>query len=253
VTPCEEITADAVGLAALPADAPERARAEAHARTCAACARALADAARVLAALDAALPLPAPSAAALRLAAQPILAELDRRGARVAAVVGAAAAAWALPLALARRPVAGGRGLLVSAALAALAALATAVSVTAGGVAVVVFPVLSTAASLMAGQGGELRAGLGVHCALTELAAAVGAGAVALLVTRRAAGARSSTLIAAAGGGALAAQAALHETCLASTDLPHLMGFHTGPVVLALLLALAVTRVLAPIKPAFRP
>jgi hypothetical protein len=245
---CAQIAADAVGLLSLPADAPERREAEAHAETCADCTEALAQARRVLQALDAAAPLPAPSPEALRRAAAPILRELTggaptgSKVRRAAAAAGAAIAAWALPLALSRRPVVGGRPLGASLALAALAALATAATVSLGGLAAAAFPLLSAAFSLLVGRGDGLHAAVGVHCALTELGVAAGAAGVAWLVAGRPAPAagRAPLLVAAVGGGALAAQAALHETCPASTDLPHVLAFHSGPVLLATLLAVAL-------------
>ncbi|HVU52886.1 MAG TPA: hypothetical protein VHL80_19525, partial [Polyangia bacterium] len=76
--PCDEIAADALALVALPDGAPERARADEHARTCADCTRALAEARQLLGLLDAALAqLPPPSPAALARASAPVLAELE--------------------------------------------------------------------------------------------------------------------------------------------------------------------------------
>jgi hypothetical protein len=249
-SPCDEIAADAVGLAALPVGASERTRAEAHAATCAACARSLADAHRLLAMLGAA-ELPAPSAAALKNASAAILADWDvlpapasvparaARGRLEATIAAAVLAAWALPLALARRPVAGGRGLAASFGLAALAAIASAATISLGGVAAVAFPVISAAASLLSGSGSALAAGPGLHCAFIEGLMAFGAAGVAWgasrLLARRAPSV--ALLSAAMGGGALAGHAALNETCGAATELPHALVFHTGPVALAVALA----------------
>jgi len=247
---CDEIAADAAAWEAMPADAPERVRAEAHAATCPTCARALAEGRRLLELLDAAA-LPAPSAAALRNASASILAELDaatpaRAGAgRLAGAVAATVVAmWAVPLALSRRPIAGGRELAASLGLALLAAVASAATITLGGAVAVAFPVISAAASLLAGSGYELAAGPGLHCALIEGLVAAGAGlatwGVARALGRRALDA--PVWVAALGGGALAGHAALHETCAAATQVPHTLVFHTGPVLLAVALAFAVTK-----------
>jgi hypothetical protein len=254
---CERIAADAAGLMALPPEAPERREAEAHARTCAACAQALAEAARIFAALDAVPPPAPPSAEALARAAAPILADLGGgqrdRGviARLAAAVGSAAvASWALPLALTRRPLTGGQTWWGSVALAAVAALAAATTVTTGGVLAGVFPIASACAAIVAGVGGAsdaLAPAAGAHCALLELATAAAAVALGLGLARllRAPARGTGTLVAAAGGGALAGQAALHETCAAASSLPHLLVFHTGAVLLALVLALLAAARLA--------
>jgi hypothetical protein len=270
---CDEITADATSLMALLPDAPERVRAEIHARTCPACAMALAEGRRLLAMIEAA-PLPAPSAEALRRASAAILSELMATspagpatasasrapsGGRLAAAVAAAVmAVWALPLALSRRPLSTGRDLAVSAGLAALAAVTSATTVTLGGLAAAAFPVLSAVAALLAGTGRALAAGPGLHCALIETLTAVGAGAAAYgaarLLGRRAQG--TTLLVAAAGGGALAGHAALHEICAAATELPHLLVFHTGPVALLVGLALALTaaaRRAAEVRESFHP
>ena len=79
-----------------------------------------------------------------------------------------------------------------------------------------------------------------MHCALTEALTAAGVG-VAALVTARALGRRAldkQVLLAALGGGALAGHAALQIGCSAAHQLPHVLVFHTGPVALAVGLAL---------------
>ena len=256
-TPCEEIAADAMGLMALPADAPERARAEEHATTCAACARALGEARQLLAMLDGAT-APAPSAGALARAAAPVLAELDAAHAGVgvgrlaAAVAAAVLAAWALPLALARGPIASGSPFALSLGLAALAAVASVATVRWGGRVALVFPALSAATALLVATGGALEPAAGVHCAFIEAMTAGGVGAVAWLAARALAarGLASTALkppvvVAAVGGGALAGHAALHLACAGATELPHVLVFHTGPVVLAVGLALVSTAAVA--------
>jgi hypothetical protein len=251
--PCDEIAADAVGLAALPEDAPERVRAEEHARTCADCARALAEGRRLLADLDGAMgAMPGPSPAALARAAAPVLAEIDARAsaaasragaARLAAAVAAAVVgAWALPLALTRAPIVAGAPFGLSLALAALAAVASVATVRWGGAGAAAFPILSALTALLVGTGRTLEAHAGLHCASVEAMTAAGAGAAAWLAARGLARAapRADAVVAAVGGGALAGHAALHLACPAAFELPHVLVFHTGPVALAVGLALLV-------------
>jgi hypothetical protein len=251
-TPCDEITADALGLAALPADAPERLRAEAHAQTCAACARAIVEGRRLLALLDATI-LPAPSPAALARASATVLAELDAQhdaagvhlgaGRLAAAVAAAVVAAWALPLALARGPIATGSPFALSLGLAALAAVASAATIRWGGRVAAAFPVLSAVTALLASTGRGLDAGDGLHCAFVEAMTAAGVGAAAWLAARALArtAPRPEVVVAAVGGGALAGHAALHLACAGASELPHVLVFHTAPVALAVGLALLVT------------
>jgi len=68
MTSGKHIATDALALAALPATSLQRQAAEAHARTCPDCARALRQGERVLEMLDAGLDVPAPSLAVLRRA-----------------------------------------------------------------------------------------------------------------------------------------------------------------------------------------
>jgi hypothetical protein len=242
VTPCDQIGADAVGLAALPADAPERVSAAAHARTCAACARALEDGGRLLALLGQAT-VPGPSATALARASAPILSELDAPRAvagKLAAVVTAAVlATWALPLALMRAPL-GGRALAFSIALAAVAAVSTALTIAVSKRDGLLFFAASLAMALVTGSGATLGPAVGLHCAAIEAMTAAAAG-VAAWVATRALGQRAldgRVLLGALGGGALAGHAALDVGCGMSSALPHVLVFHTGPVVLALGVAL---------------
>jgi hypothetical protein len=252
-SPCAEIAADAVGLEALPADAPERVRAEAHALTCAACARSLAEGRHLLALLDS-TSLPAPSPAALERASAAVLAELDaeRVGAQAAkagagrlasAVAAAVVAAWAVPLALARAPIGIGSPFALSLGLAALAAVASAATVRWGGRVAAAFPALAAVTALLSSSGRGLDAAGGLHCTFIEVLTAVGVGGGAWLATRGFArrAPRPEVVVAAVGGGALAGHAALHLACAASSELPHVLVFHTAPVALAVGLALLLT------------
>jgi hypothetical protein len=250
--PCDEIAADAMGLFALPADAPERTRAEAHAAGCADCARALAEGRRLWAMLDAAM-LPAPSPAALARASAAVLAEADKETSMRAflSVFAAVVAAWAIPLALMRAPIVAGTPLSASLGIMLLAATASIATVVWSRGAALAFPALSAITALAAGRGSALAPVVGVHCAAIEAMTAAAAGAGAWYLARALARARHdraleprprlvSLEVAAVGGGALAGHAALHLGCSASSELPHLLVFHTGPVVLAVGLALAL-------------
>ena len=134
-----------------------------------------------------------------------------------------------------------------------VAAVASAATITLGGAVAVAFPVVSAAAALLAGSGYALAAGPGLHCALIEGLTAAGAG-LATWAAARAFGRRSvdpALYAAALGGGALAGHAALHETCAAAAQVPHVLVFHTGPVLLAVGLAFALAGSLKrPVPPA---
>jgi hypothetical protein len=260
---CDEIAADAAGLMSLPAQAPERARAEEHARGCADCTRALAEGRELLSLIEA-KPLPAPSGAALARASAAVLAEAEReeqtRGAL--AVFAAVVACWAIPLALMRKPLVpltGNDSFGLSFSLMLLAIVASVATVAWSRRAAVLFPVLSAIAALVAGRGGALAPVVGAHCAAIEVMTAVGAGAAAWLLARglsRARGDRTlmpsprpaTRQLAAVGGGALAGHAALALGCSAAAELPHGLVFHTGPVVLAIALAFVIARRPAAVK-----
>jgi hypothetical protein len=244
---CDEIRADAAGLMALPAGAPERERAEAHARTCAGCAGALADGRRLLALIEAA-PLPAPSPAALQRASAAILADFDGAPRFAAIVVGIVLAAWAVPLALTRAPIALGMDLGVSLMLVALAAVSASLVITKAGRGGGLFVLASALLGLWPSEGMmALEIPVGAHCALIEGLTAVGTG-LAAFIAARALG-RSAfdkpVLLAGLGGGALAGHAALQIACTANHHLSHAAVFHTGPVALAVGLALLLARTAA--------
>jgi hypothetical protein len=242
MTQCERLRSDAPGLAALPADHPERAAAAAHARSCEGCARALREAERLQAMLAALEPGPLPSGALARAAAA-IEEELVReRRRRSVWGAGAAAAVAGALVALARHreggvldwAVAAGLG-VVAVALAALASRRPRL-VIGGAVAAVL------AGAAVTGVG-SLEALAGLECLATELfggAAIVWAGWLALRrsATRPARGA----VAAAAGAGALAGAAALQLTCGAHGAAPHFLAFHAGGVLLAIVAAAALWR-----------
>jgi hypothetical protein len=237
---CDQLRADAAGLMSLPGGAPERERAEAHARTCAGCASALADGRRLLALIEA-TPLPAPSAAALQRASAAILADFDGAPRFAAIVVAIVLAAWAVPLALIRAPLTMGLDLGVSLMLVAFAAVSASLVITKAGRGGFVFVLASALLGLWPSEGMmALEVPVGAHCALIEGLTAVGTGLAAFLAAR--ALGRSAfdkpVLLAGLGGGALAGHAALQIGCSASHSLSHAAVFHTAPVALAVGLAL---------------
>jgi hypothetical protein len=237
---CDELRADAAGLMALPAAAPERERAEAHALTCPGCASALAEGRRLMSLIEAA-PLPAPSAAALQRASAAILSDFDGAPRFAAIVVGIVLAAWALPLALTRAPITMGLNLGVSLMLVAFAAVSASLVITKAGRGGFIFVLASVLLGLWPGQSmSGLEPHIGVHCALIEAMTAIGAGVGALLAARALGRAvfDKPVLLAGLGGGALAGHAALQIGCSASDSVSHAAVFHTGPVALAVGLAL---------------
>jgi hypothetical protein len=242
-TICDEIAADAAGLMAMPGDAPERRRAEEHARTHADCARALAEA-RQLFALIEGKPLPAPAPAALERASAPILKELASGPYFAGLVAAIVVCAWALPLALMRHHITPGVDFYSSIALAALAALTSAIVVQRARRAGVAFIVLSVLTAAVPGDGGGLEPTLGLHCALIETLAAGGAVALSWMYARRYGRAilDARVLTAALGGGALAGHAALEVGCRAAHSASHALLFHTGPVALAVAAAIVMAR-----------
>jgi hypothetical protein len=245
-TICDEIASDAPGLMAMPPDAPERKRAEEHARTHADCARAL-DEARQLLALIGGKPMPSPSSAAMERAAAPVLRSLEAATHFAGLVAAIVIVAWALPLAMMRAHLAG-PDFYVSIALATLAALTSALVVVRAGRTGLIFVGLSALAAVLPGDGsGGLEGALGLHCALTEALVAAGAATGAFLYGLR--GSRSfrdpRALAAALGGGALAGHAALEVGCRAAHSLSHSLIFHTLPVALAVALASWLTRAAA--------
>lgn len=138
-------------------------------------------------------------------------------------------------------------------------ALAAALAVVAVGLAALVrrltlrFAASAVSAALVAaalgGGEGPLVLPTGLHCLLTEVAAAAGVAAVAwLLARRRAAGSSAgagggvATLGAWALAGAVAGDAALQIACGAHDSLPHLLVFHAGGVLVVAALALVASR-----------
>jgi hypothetical protein len=253
VSRCAEIETAAPALVVAPAGEPERMAAEAHASTCPRCARSLQEAARLHALLDSDAPPEVPSPEALRRVSAAILADLPEPRASWAPpslMALAAIAAWGLVVAVSSHRLSGMRLWIESGAFAALSALAVLLGAApAGRRRGLVAPAI-VAASLgfvaLAGAGEALLPSLGIRCALLELAGAglVGVAGVAFARLRRLAP-EPALHAAALAGGALAAQSALHVACSAQAEIPHLLVFHAGAVVLAALLGAGAGRVLS--------
>ena len=90
---CEELRANAAGIASLAASATERVQAYAHARPCPDCLTALEEGERLITLLDS-TPLEAPSAAALAAARAAVLDEMAGRAAPAPATAGWTAGLW---------------------------------------------------------------------------------------------------------------------------------------------------------------
>jgi len=236
VTECDELRANAAGIASLREGDPEREAYLAHARGCPGCAEALRDGEKLMAALGRAS-LPAPSAQALQRASAPILRELrptSSWGLRATAALAAAA----VPVLFARHHDWEGW----AAALIVLAA-ATALSATAGMWKAGAWVALAASAGFALAAGGvpgfpRAGAGLVPSVGLDCFGLEILGGALAALVALRAAS--RGSLAAAAASGALAAQAALHVACSAHLQAPHLWLFHVGGVAVAAALGFAL-------------
>lgn len=248
---CREIQGSAAYLAALPETDPERELALAHARSCAACAEALAEGERTIALIDGLPPPPPPTELTLRRASEPILRELDARlaDARLrpeTALIWASSilAGWSVAVALAKHRAEDRASWFWSATIL----FASVVGI--GGI--LRFDALSTAAAVaisgifssILGHEGMLFPAIGIKCVLIELiAASLPLATTAFLVVSRRVASGAWRFSAAGALGALAGQAALHLTCPVSDVRPHLLTFHTGGVLLAALMGLAVSRI----------
>lgn len=232
---------EAPGLAALHPRDPALLAAREHASGCAECARALREAERLHAVLERWQPAPLPAGALERVSVA-VLSELRREARRrtlaaVAAVCGSALIFTGL--ARSRSAATGDwarAGVLAGLAIA-LAAAAVGRPLLVAGVAVVA----ALAAGLVSGEA-PLAGVSGLHCLATELAAAGAVAGAAWLAVRRSSTPARPALSALAATGALAGDAALQVTCGAQSELPHLLAFHVGGVLLAAAIAAAPWR-----------
>lgn len=251
---CADIQADAAGLASLSQDAPERREAFSHARTCAACAAALAEGEALMQTLGEGAALPAPSPEVLARVSQLILADLGRspaqhrqstatiRAKAIVSLLASVVAAWFVPLAAGRK-LGGDAPLTTSVLLAAVAASTTAVALLLGGPALVAPALASLVAALLGGGDGNLQTDIGQHCLTFEVGMAIVPMSLAFaLAWRQGLARRLPVVAAAAAGGALAAQAALLVTCHAVPSYAHLIVCHTGGLVIAMALGALASR-----------
>lgn len=240
MTLCDQLEARSMALASLPEGDPERAAAEAHARSCAGCARSLRQGGQLLRLVEAEL-RPAPSAEMLRRAGRAVIARLERDAPAADArtrLLGAAGAALAFAVLVAtnRHLPHDPESWVVAGAVASLAALLGALAAEGLRTALAVVGA-ALALALVASSTGGLFPLVGVKCLAFELACALvpfGLFAATRGAVPRPASRGSTAALAAAA--ALAGQAALHLSCPVRGALPHLISFHVAGVVLAALL-----------------
>jgi hypothetical protein len=235
--------ADKSGLiASLPTNDPQRKLAEKHARICAPCREALEDGSRLVAMLRREIspsqtrerPIRNPSAPAIDT-------EVDATSRRLAWVtVGAAAVAWGFQL-----MVGGGFELDFDCAAVSLGVLAIAIgSVTLlkGRPQLVIAVAVSTSGLLafLSGTAAGFEPGIGIRCTFRELWGTAIMWTIVMVAGRRAGFAPSRWNAAAvAAAGALATHAGQHLACKVPHSEAHLLVFHLGGVILAILLAAA--------------
>jgi hypothetical protein len=233
MTECDRLRADAPGLAALRSDDPERVAAWSHANGCPGCASALREAERLQTLIAGCEPAPLPVGATER-AARAIVAELRREARRrtLGSII-AIGASVLLFVGFARSRSHSAEDWAMTAVLGALAIALAAFARRRPLLVVGVTVLAALAAGLASGQT-PLAGAPGVHCLATELAsAAVVVGAVWLAVRGGTTSPARSAIAAAAAAGALAGDAALQVTCGAQGEVPHLLAFHVGGVLLA--------------------
>lgn len=233
MTECDRVRADAPGLATLRSDDPERVAAWAHANGCAECARALREAERLQTLVASWNPERLPAGATER-ASRAIVAELRREAWRRAlGSIAAVCASMLLYVGFARNRSRSGEDWAVAAVLGGVAIVLAAFARRRPLVVVGVTVLAALAAGLAPGET-PLAGAPGVHCLATEIAsAAMVVGAVWLAIRGGTTSPASSAIAAAAAAGALAGDAALQVTCGAQNEIPHLLLFHVGGVLLA--------------------
>ncbi len=231
---CVRVRADAPGLAALAPDDPERIAAWAHANGCAGCASALREAER-LQALVAACEPPPLAEGALERASQAILADLRREARRrMAASSAAVCASLAAFVGFARSRSRSAEDWAWAAVLGALAIALAAAGRRRAPLVITAAVLAAATAAAAAGQPGPFAVDVGVHCLAAEIAsAAMVVGAAWLAIRGGTTSLARSAVAAAAAAGALAGDAALQVTCQARDAIPHLLAFHVGGVLLA--------------------
>jgi len=250
MSPCHEIQARAAYLAALPKEDPVRRLAFDHARGCPACEAALAEGERTIALVDQ-LPLPPPPTEfALKQASGPILRELEaqsgpsgRRTNLGATLIWGTSivAGWCVAVTLAKHRAEERASWLWSVAILCVSLFGL------GGIIRFPAPVTASAVAIsgvlssILGRDGGFFPAVGVKCVAIELiAASLPLMSTAMLALRGREFPGTWRFSATAALGALAGQAGLHLTCPVASARPHLLAFHTGGILLATLLGVAV-------------
>jgi hypothetical protein len=243
----EHIVDRAGFLAALAPDDPERILAQQHARSCAACRSAFAEGLGLVALLQNAPPPPPPTPEMLARAAAAI--ERLRPGEATAllrlawASALAVVLAWAFQLTVGSGFSAEGPHVVVSLAVLAIAVAGVTLARRTPRLAVAALVATSAVLACAAGTTHGLAAGIGVRCTFRELWAAGLTWAIATTVARRhemALGRRN--VIALVAAAALAAHAGQHLACEVPHSDAHLLLFHFGGVVLAVIFAAMAAR-----------
>lgn len=236
------------GLDALSADDSQRREADAHLASCEPCRVRLDESRRVLAALDV-VPIDAADAVRIAQIHGRVVAEM-RRGRTPALALAAAIATCVGAVVL--TSIARHRSDSATHWAEAVVFLAIAIAVVAATswkrdvARLLAVVVAAVGLAVVAGGAPGLSPMVGIKCVLLEQVAAMFPLGVAAFVLRRG-GAPSSPLVLAvsASAGALAGMAALHLTCPAHAESPHLFAFHVGGVVLAAMLGWASSRLVA--------
>jgi hypothetical protein len=246
---CEEVQAQAAGLAALPDYDPERRTAFEHATRCFPCDRALRESARMMEILGRGVLTP-PSPEVLQRTAAPILADLDasvrnapaRAGYKWswAMILPAVVAGGAIAMWMSGEGVVLGRSYLLALGLVAVAVLGAAVSHRVGAAALGGMLFVSLGSSILTGTETSLQ--IGFTCLSMELAVA----AIPIVTTVVLAKARGIVgppgyYMMAGAAGALAGQAVLELRCPASSMF-HMLAFHSGGVLVAIGIAGLIAR-----------
>ncbi len=232
--------ADRAGfLAALANDDPERVQAEEHARSCAACREAFAEGLGLVALLDESQPLTPPSPALLARAASAIERQsagetsVNRR--LIAGSVIGVLIAWAFQLTVGSGFTpdldhAGASLMVLGVALAGVTILRKQPKVT-----IALVAATSLAMVWVSGTAAGLAPGIGIRCSFRELWAAGLTWVIAGTVARRVDSPLGRwRLTAIVGCGALAALAGQHLACEVPHAHGHLLLFHFGAVLLAI-------------------
>jgi hypothetical protein len=235
--------ADRAGfLAALAQDDPERRLAEEHARSCGGCREALDEGRRLMTLLREAMPAAPPAPELVERAAVAISREsaAERRAGRLV-WWGAGAAvlfAWVGQLAYGKKILHDPGSVTVSLAVLAVALVGAMFARDQRRLVVGALLVTSGLFAIVMGAVSAIEPRFGVECTACEvIAAGIPLLAVVLLARYRRVVLDRGAVMAVAAAGALASQAAQLLTCPVPRANPHLLVFHLGGVVLAVLLS----------------